>query len=259
VLPDETTRGGDEAGDVSHVDDEVGTDEVGNLAHALVVNQTAVGRGAGDEDLGAVEDNVLLELLVVDDAGLEVDAVGHGLEVGRDGRDLALGRLVAVGQVTAVGEVKAHEAAVGRHDGLVNLQVGRAAREALDVDTPLFRVDVEGSEGTTLAEQLDLVNVLVATVVAGAGVTLGVLVGHGRAEGIEDGTRGDVLGGDEDDGLALALDLGRHDLSDLGVGVEEALLEHLWVSLLACVRFLRERIGSLYTPPCGKPRGHSRS
>lgn len=79
--------GGDETRDVGHVDDEVGTDEVGNLAHALVVNETAVGRGTGDEDLGAVEDGVLLEHVIVNDAGLEVDAVGEGLEVGRDGRD----------------------------------------------------------------------------------------------------------------------------------------------------------------------------
>jgi hypothetical protein len=109
--------------------------------------------------------------------------------------------------VATVGEVKAHETAVGRHDGLVDLEVGRAAAEALDVDTPLGRVEVEGLEGTALAQQLDLVNVLVAAVVAGAGQTLGVLVGHGGAQGIEDGAGGDVLGGNENNGLALTLDL----------------------------------------------------
>lgn len=120
---------------------------------------------------------------------------------------LALGGLVAVAQVATVGEVKAHETAVRGHDGLVDLEVGRAAGQALDVDTPLVGVEVEGLEGTLLAQQLDLVNVLVAAVVAGAGVALGVLVGHGGAESVEDGPRGDVLGGDEHDGLALALDL----------------------------------------------------
>lgn len=199
--------GGDETGDVSHVDHEVGTDGVGNLAHALVVDETAVGRGTGNEDLGAVEDGVLLEHVVVDDASLLIHAVGHGLEVGGDGRDLALGSLVTMGQVTTVGEVKTHEAATGSHDGLVDLEVGRAATEALDIDTPLVAVEVEGLEGALLAEELDSVNVLVAAVVAGAGETLRVLVAHGGAEGIEDGTGGDVLRGDEDNGLALALDL----------------------------------------------------
>jgi hypothetical protein len=109
--------------------------------------------------------------------------------------------------VTAVGEVKTHKTAVRRHNGLVDLKVGRAARQALDVDAPFLRVDVEGGEGTLLAEELDAVNVLVATVVAGTRVTLRVFVAHGRAKGVENGTGGDVFGSNEDDGLALTLDL----------------------------------------------------
>ena len=120
---------------------------------------------------------------------------------------LLLGCLVTVAQMATMGKIETHETAVDRHDGLVDLEVGRAAGQALNVDTPLLGVEVEGLKGTVLAENLNLVDVLVATIVAGAGKTLRVLVGHGGAEGIEDGTRGDVLGGDEDDGLALALDL----------------------------------------------------
>lgn len=134
--------------------------------------------------------------------------------------------------MATVGEIKTHETAVRGHDGLVDLEVGRAAGQALNVDTPLLGVEMEGLEGTVLAEHLDLVDVLVTTIVAGAGETLRVLVGHGGAEGIEDGTRGDVLGGDEDDGLALALNLLLHDLGDLGVGLDQALLEHLYSARL---------------------------
>lgn len=79
--------GGNETGDVGHVDNKVSTNGVGDLTHAGVVDQTAVGRGTGNEDLGAVENGVLLEGIIVNDASLEVDAVGHGLEVGRDSRD----------------------------------------------------------------------------------------------------------------------------------------------------------------------------
>jgi hypothetical protein len=79
--------GGNEARDVGHVHDKVGADEVSDLAHAGVVNQAAVGRCASHEDLGPVENDILLELVVVDDASLKVDAVGHGLKVGRDSRD----------------------------------------------------------------------------------------------------------------------------------------------------------------------------
>ena len=223
--------GGDQTGDVSHVDHEVAANKVGDLAHAGVVDLAAVGRGTGNEDLGAVHEGVLLELVVVDDASLEVDAVGEGLEVGGDGGDL-LGRgLVAVGQVTAVGEVEAHDALVRPHDSLVDLEVGGRARERLDVDAPLLGVELEGLESTTLAGELNAVNVLVAAVVAGAGVSLAVLVAHGASKGVEDGARGDVLGGDEQDALALALDLVLHDVGDLSVGLDERLLHEVLVGL----------------------------
>lgn len=79
--------GSDETGDVSHIDNKVGADRVSNLAHAGVVNQAAVSRGTGNEDLGAVENGVLLKGVIVDDTGLEINTVGHGLEVGGDSRD----------------------------------------------------------------------------------------------------------------------------------------------------------------------------
>ena len=79
--------GGNEARNMGHVDNEVGADRVGNLAHALVVDEAAVGRGTSNEDLRPEQKSVLLELVVVDDASVEVNPVGHSLEVGRDGRD----------------------------------------------------------------------------------------------------------------------------------------------------------------------------
>lgn len=97
VSPQEGRRNGlsgNKTRDVSHIDNQVGADGISNLAHALVVDQTAVGGGTGNKDLGAVQDSVLLELVVVDDTGLEVDAVGHGLEVGRDSGN-PNGRLLA--------------------------------------------------------------------------------------------------------------------------------------------------------------------
>ena len=196
-------RGNDTSGDqtrnVSHVDDEVGANLIGNLAHALVVNQTAVGGGTGDQTLGAVHLGVTLKSVVVDDTGLKVDTVREGLEVGGNGRDLPGGGLVAVAQVTTVGEIQAHQAVVGTHESLVDLEVGGATRKALDVHAPLGGVEVECLESTLLAGDLNGVDVLVATVVTSTGVTLGVLVAHGRTKGIEDSTRSEVLGGNQDD------------------------------------------------------------
>jgi hypothetical protein len=108
-------------------------------------------------------------------------------------------------KMATVGEVQAHKAAMRRHDSLVDLEVGGASAQALDVDTPLRRVEVEGLEGTLLAEELDLVDMLVSSVVASTGVALRVLVGHGRTQSVEDSPRGDILRSDEDDGLPLTL------------------------------------------------------
>lgn len=110
-------------------------------------------------------------------------------------------------QVTTVRQVKTHETVVRAHEGLVDLQVGRATTQALDIDTPLLRVEVEGLESTSLAGKLNGIDVLVTTIVTSSGVSLRVLVGHGRAKSIKDSTGGEVLRGNQDNGFTLTLDL----------------------------------------------------
>jgi hypothetical protein len=46
--------------------------------------------------------------------------------------------------MATVGEIETHETFMRAHESLVDLQVGRATTEALNVDTPLLRVEVEG-------------------------------------------------------------------------------------------------------------------
>ena len=82
---DDTGR--DKTRNVGHVNNEVRANLVSNLAHARIVDQTAVGRGTGNNALRTVELSVVLQHVVVNDASLEVDTVGEGLEVGRDSRD----------------------------------------------------------------------------------------------------------------------------------------------------------------------------
>jgi hypothetical protein len=96
---------------------------------------------------------------------------------------------------------------VRSHNSLVCLQVGRATAQALHIDTPFLGVQAESLQSTLLAEYLDSIDVLVATIVTGARVSLRVFVRHGRAESVEDCARSDIFGGDEEDRLALALDL----------------------------------------------------
>ena len=208
--------GGDEAGDVGHVDHEVGANLVGDLPEALVLPLAGVGRATGDDEPGLEKEGLLLEGIVVDVPGLLVQAVGEGLEV--DGRraDLLLGSVEAVGQVTAVGEVKAHDAVVGAEETRVDGHVGGGSGVGLDVDAPHLGVELVDLEGTLLAEALDLVDNLVTAVVAGAGETLRVLVGEGRAVGVHHAAGGEVLGQGRGGGKSQSLSLwnlaGRHEL-----------------------------------------------
>lgn len=112
-----------------------------------------------------------------------------------------------MGQMASVGKIQTHQTVMGAHKSLVDLQVGRAATQALNVDAPLGRVEVEGLQGTGLACELDGIDVLITTVVTGTGVTLGVLVGHGRTKGVENGVRSEVLRSDQDYGFTLTLNL----------------------------------------------------
>lgn len=109
-------------------------------------------------------------------------------------------------QMPSVRKIQAHQSLMWSHQCLVDLQIGRAATQALHIDPPLLRIQAECLERASLAGQLNGVDMLVATIVSSTRVAFGVFVGHGRAKGIENGTGCKVLGGNEDDGFTLALD-----------------------------------------------------
>lgn len=137
--------------------------------------------------------HLFLELLVVDQTGLRVDAVRQGLKEDGRGGDLFLGGVETVGEVASGGKVQSHDSLVGVQYGSVHSEVGRGAGVRLDIDTPLAVVDTVSLEGTRNAQVLDLVDELVTTVIALAGQTLGVLVGQAAAKAFHDGSGGEVL------------------------------------------------------------------
>ena len=110
-------------------------------------------------------------------------------------------------EMAAMGQIQTHQAVVRTHQGLVDLEVGRAATQTLHIDPPLLRVEVEGAEGAGLAGQLNGVNVLVPAVVTSPGVAFRILVAHGRTQRIVNGPRCDIFRRNEDNGLPLTLDL----------------------------------------------------
>ena len=109
----------------------------------------------------------------------------------------------------------------------VDRLVGLAARVGLDVG----RLGAEQFLGPLASQPLDHVGVLAATVVAPAGVALGVLVGQHRAHRLEHRLADEVLRGDQFQAAGLALDLAAQGVGDLGIHFTHASLHHAATSM----------------------------
>ena len=200
--------GGDQPGNVRNVRQQRAADLRGDLAEGLEVDGPRVGRRAADDQVRAQVARLATDLLHVDALRLRVHAVAERLVEAPGDVDLH-----PVGQVPAVVELHAEDLAARLEAGQVHRDVRAGAAVRLDVG-------VFGSEqllGAVDAQLLDVVDVLVAAVVALAGVALGVLVGQDRAESDQDGRRDVVLGGDHLQRLGLPPLLGTQQSGNLRV------------------------------------------
>ena len=82
----------------------------------------------------------------------------------------------AVGQMTTFSQRHSHQTFTRRDQSREDGKVSRAAREGLHIARPLFRVEIVGLERSLLRQALNLIDKLVATVVASARVTLRILI-----------------------------------------------------------------------------------
>ena len=114
------------------------------------------------------------------------------------------------------------------HHGVARLQereVDREVRRRAGVRLDVRVLGAEQRLRAVDAELLDLIDVLLALVVALAGIALAVLVRQHRAGGREHGARDVVLGGDQADLVALAPLLGGDQLCDFRVDGGESGLQ----------------------------------
>src|SRR5918996_13331 len=204
--------GGDKPGEVRHVAEEERADLVRDLAKAVGLDRARVGRGAADDQLRAVLLREAPHLVEVDEPGLAVDAVADDVVKLPGEVDLE-----AVRQVTAVveahGEDRVARLEAREVDGHVRLRAG----VRLDVRV----LGVEERRGAVDGELLDLVGHLAAAVVAPARIALGVLVRRDAPDRLQHGRPGEVLGGDQLDLPALALELAPDQRDDVRVDVGE--------------------------------------
>ena len=98
-------------------------------------------------------------------------------------------------------------------------------------------------------EGFDLVHILAAAVIAGAGIALGIFIGQMAPHGLHDGGRDEVLRGDQLDMIPLPSQLAHHRAVDLGVLCFDMLIVH-GENLLCFCCSLRSRIIRSPLPLC---------
>lgn len=203
---------------MSHVTEQKRTALISNSPEPGVVPVSGVGTPTANDQSGPEIQGLLLQLVVINVPSSEIHLVGQTLEVDRGRRDLLpSGCVVPMSEVTTGGKVQPHDAVMGLENSRVGGEIGRRSGVRLNIDAPLGSVEVKGLEGSSPAQILDLVDEFVTAVVTVTGHALGVLVGQGTAESLDDGEGGEILGGNELDAAALATLLLLDEVVDLGV------------------------------------------
>lgn len=191
----------DQAGHVGHVDKQVGTHLVGNLAKARKVEEFGVSREAGNDHLWLMLNGQTFYFVVVDQPGGGVDAVLHGVVQLAGEADAG-----AVGQVPAVGQAHAQHGVTGIEQRQVHGRIRLAAGVRLHVGI----IGAEQLFGAVDGQLLDFIHMFAAAVIALARIAFGVLVGQAAALGLHHTLAGVVLGGNQLDVIFLALIFGIH-------------------------------------------------
>ena len=223
-----------QAGEVRHVDHQLGAHLVGDRAEGGKVDGARIGAAARHDHLGLVLAREARHLVHVDAMVLPPHRIGHHLE--------PLARHVhrrAVRQVPARRQAQPHEGVARLHQRHEGGLVGGRARVRLHVG----EAALEHLLGALDRQRLDLVDVLAAAVVAVAGIALGVLVGEHRAGRLQHRARHHVLRCDQLDLILLAFELAADHAGDLRIALGERGGEEA-------------RVRRLGAPGCG---GHGKS
>ena len=186
---------------VSHIHQQISSHFVGNLAEFSPIENPAVSRKTADNQLGLVGHRQVADRVVIDQASLVIDAILY--------RVVDLAREIhrsAVGQVPTVGKAHSQNRIAGLQQRLKHRNIRAGPRVWLDVG----EICAEQGLGTLNGQCLRLINKFAATVVALAGVTLGVLVGEHRTLGFQHPRTAIVLRGNQFDVLFLPNGLGTH-------------------------------------------------
>src|SRR6202012_1346025 len=121
---------------------------------------------------------------------------------------------MAMGEMAAGGQIQTHEGVARRKQGIEDFLIGVGARMGLHIGVGR----AEQLAGAVDGDLLDDIDIFAAAVIALAGIALGILVGQDRALRFQHRLGNDVLGRDQLDLVALAVQLVLNRIEDVGIG-----------------------------------------
>ena len=207
---------GDEPGEMRHVDQQAGAGGIGGAAEGREIERPGIGRAAGDQDLRPVLTGQPQHLVRIDQPVVGPHAVVHDPEPAPAGVDGG-----AMAQVPAGVQVHRQDRVAGRGQRVQHRMVGLAARVRLHVGMPA----AEQRAGPFDRQPFDLVDMGRAGVETVTRVALDGLVGQDRTLHVEHGAADQVLGGDQLDHIALALQFGADRAGDRRVALADGTAE----------------------------------
>ena len=203
--------GRDKAGEMRHVDEEIGADLVGDRAHRREIDGARIGGAAGDDHARPFAPREIAHLVEIDAFGLAADAIGDDSIVAPGQR-----RRMAVADVAAGGDIHREDHIAEFQEAKKHAGVGVGARMRLHIGEATVEEFLRALNG----ERLDGVGELRAAIIARKGQALDGLVGEDRALRLQHEPRDDVFGGDEFDAVLLAPQLAGDGRGELGIGGE---------------------------------------
>lgn len=186
-----------EAGRVRNVGHNEGAYFIGYGADAGIIPIAAVGGGATDDELGLVLQRLAFHHIVVNEAGVFVDAVVDRVVklAGKIDRR-------AVGKVATHAKIEPEDGIAGVKDGEHEGGIGLGTAVWLHIGIGYAEHFLSAIDGELFA----FVDHFAAAVIAAAGVAFGIFIGHHTAHGTHYLHAGEVLGGDEFQAVALAFE-----------------------------------------------------
>ena len=188
--------GGNQAGDMRHVDHHHRPDLIGDLPKGLKIDGAGVGAGADDDQLGLMFPRQPFHFIVIDGSGFLFDPIGNDIEKLAGEIDRR-----TVGQMPAVGQVHAEHRIARLTDREIDRHVRLGAGMGLDVGM----LGAEKLLGAVDRQLFGHIDELAAAVIALPGISLGVFVGQNRTLGLENPLADEILRRDEFQAVFLPL------------------------------------------------------